>query len=417
MKLAILPKLIFILLLLNSVSVWANCLEGPRHHVFLLHGIGGNKGTFGSLEEILNKQHPCQKARTFEYRTGSQLTTYDFAQDFHQYVTSLPPGEIRSFDKISLVMHSQGGLVGSLWLKLMNQINNPLLKQVDSFITLSTPFWGADIANIGKRFFYTLPPGVENPISPFGRNELNEMSYGSSTIQDLVKNLDTVFVHATQIRPLIIGGMKKYYNSKLGEDDVVVPTYSMRPERFYFRDVLDFFEKPRLISAQGFEKNPEKPFIIVPADHINLGQYGVADIPKSCIRSSNCGHPALRPILDHLKGTTVSAAKNYKLTRFRVTMFVNNPHKVNFDPKDLTIMVHGLDRSTRVPFIERFKPRLGNAKLEHGLAFSFGGIAERKGVSKILVTLKFKNKSIKTYEVPVEAGLSSFIDVDLAALN
>jgi hypothetical protein len=57
-------------------------------------------------------------------------------------------------------------------------------QKIDAFITLSTPHWGAEIAYIGKHFFFTLPEGIRNPISPFGRVELNEMSYGSRTIEN-----------------------------------------------------------------------------------------------------------------------------------------------------------------------------------------------------------------------------------------
>ncbi len=407
-------KFALFLFLFHSVA-WS--CDTQKHHIFLLHGIGGNKGTFGSLENLLNRQHPCIKARTFEYKTGSLQNTYDFARDFNQYVSSLQTVEIRNSDKVSLIMHSQGGLVGSLWLKFLSENNLPLLKQLDSFITLSTPFWGADIAHIGKQFFYTLPPGMVNPISPFGRNELNEMSYGSSTIQDFVRNLDNVFKSAPQLRPLNIGGMKRFYDSRIGEDDIVVPTHSMSPHRYYLKDYLSFFDKPSRVLPNAFKKNSETPFLIVPADHIKLTQHGIADIPSRCLKDIKCDHPSLQYILDHLKGIEVKPRKEYSLTRFRVTVFINNPFGITYDQKDLTIQVHGLDRYTKVPLIERITPFQGNAKVEKGLVFSFGGNTKLKGASKLFVTLRYKNKNIKTYEVPVEAGLSSFVDTDLATIN
>lgn len=402
--------LLFILVITSSLSYASNC-AGPRHHIFLLHGIGGDRASFGHLPEVLNQEDICQRVRTFEYRTGSNQNTYQFAYDFHRFVTSFPSVEIRSFDKISLVMHSQGGLVGTLWLKYLVENDHPLKHQLDSFITLSTPFWGADIANIGKRFFYTLPEGVNNPISPFGRNELNEMSYGSFTIRDLAQNAEAIFKGIPKLRPLIVSGLKKVYNSVIGEDDLVVPTYSMRLEHYYLQDNLNLSERPMIIGSDLFTRTESKPFVIVDADHIKATQPGVAKIPKACLK--NCTHPSINPILKHLKGEKVEQEKNYQIERFRVNVLINNPFKINYDDKDLRITIHGLDKDTKVPWIERFRPGFGNAKLERGLSFSFTGIARKKGPQALFVTLIYKNKKVKTYEVPVEAGHSSFVDATL----
>ena len=398
-------------ILLQSVT-WANC-ESGEHHIFLLHGIGGSKATFGALEAILSKQSPCYKARTFEYKTGSLETPHDFAKDFHAYVSGL---SLRSSDKISLVMHSQGGLVGTLWLKFLKENNLPQLKQLDSFITLSTPFWGTNIANVGKKLFYSLPPGMINPISPFGRNELNEMSYGSATIKTFVESFDEIFSGVGNLRPLIIGGMKRIHNETMGEDDIVVPIHSMQPKRFYLKDNLNFFDKPSRVPASVFKTSDEKPFHIVAADHIRIDQYGIAEIPYNCLENLSCDHPSLLPIIEHLKGNEVKPLKKFSLSRFRVTLFINNHHDINYEKKDVTIVVHGFDKTIRIPLIERLTPR-GGANYKEGLAFSFAGISKKAGSQRLLVTLKYKNKAIKTYEVPVEAGLSSFIDADLAALN
>lgn len=402
-------KNIFVLFLLCFASLsFAEC--NSRHHIFLLHGIGGGSGTFGSLETILNRQNPCNQTKTFIYNTGSFQTPYDFAKDFHQYVKNQ---NIRTNDKISLVMHSQGGLVGTLWLRHLLSENSPYVKILDSFITLSTPYWGTDIAHVGKTLFYTLPPGVKNPISPFGKNELNEMSYGSGTVLDFAQNLDAIYGNIPNLRTLTVAGMKTIYNSTLGEDDVVVPIHSMKAGNYYLKNHVNFFEKPILIPATQFTKSIERPFQIVTADHIKLLGYGVADIPSSCINNTNCGHPSLPLILTHLEGNKAVNRGFYKLTRFRVTMYVNNPAKTEYDEKELTIEVHGLEKDTKIPSIERFNPFLGNGRLEKGLAFSFGGMTKVTSPSKLLVTLKYKNKNVKTFEVPVEAGTSSFIDIVL----
>jgi hypothetical protein len=314
-------------------------------------------------------------------------------------------------------MHSQGGLVGTIWLRQLLNDNSPYLKVLDGFITLSTPYWGTDIAHVGKTLFYTLPAGVRNPISPFGKNELNEMSYGSGTVLDFAQNLDEIYGKIPNLRTLTVAGMKAIYNSTLGEDDVVVPIHSMRAGRYYLKNEVSFFEKPVLIPSEAFTKSPERPFQIVTADHIKLLGYGVADIPSQCVNDMKCGHPSLPLILSHLEGNKTEEKRGlYQLTRFRVTMYVNKAPEVEYEEKELTIEVSGLEKDTKVPAIERFNPLLGNGRLEKGLAFSFGGLTKKSGPTKILVTLKYKNKNIKTFEVPVESGTSSFVDVQLKSL-
>ncbi|MFP5387301.1 MAG: esterase/lipase family protein [Bacteriovoracia bacterium] len=325
-------KVFLVILFLQNLA-FAGC--GSKHHIFLLHGIGGSKKTFGSLDRVLGHLNPCNRTYSFEYKTGSLLTPKDFARHFHDFVNGLD--SLGKTDKVSLVMHSQGGLVGSLWLKHLVTSKHPLLAHLDSFITLSTPLWGTDIADVGKKIFYTLPPGMVNPISPFGRNELNEMTYGSASVLEFVNDLEKTFASVPNLRPLFIAGIKKIHNSTLGEDDVVVPLHSMQPSRYFLKDEFSLLDKNRS-PASAFEKSTEKPFIIVPADHIKLlGQPGVADIPKKCVRDFHCSHPSVLPILGHLEGKSIEQEEEYSLTRFRFTFYLKNPELMKYDPKKLSV--------------------------------------------------------------------------------
>ena len=401
-------KFLFCFLFLTSFA-FAQC--ETKNHIFLIHGIGGSKDTFGELEKILNKQDACYVARSFEYATGSELTPKEFAKDFHHYVSKL---SIPVHDKISLIMHSQGGLVGSLWLANLLQEKSAVLNQVDAFITLSTPFWGASTAHVGKRLFYSLPERIDtNPVSPFGRNELNEMSFGSATIHEMSQYLEKIFSNVPHIRPLAIAGMKRVFGPLIGEDDLIVPTYSMRPNRIYLQDNLSLVKELVRSPASSFMIREEIPFLIVPADHIRLTQAGVADIPKDCVKDVNCGHPSLKPILQQLQGKLTQIKQDITLSRFRFTMFVNNAHDVNFNEKDLTISVAGINKDLKVPVIERFTPKLGNSKLKEGVAFTFMGKSKSFDTQFLEVTLKYKKKILKTYTAPVEAGRVTFVDVTL----
>ncbi|WP_408098268.1 hypothetical protein ACJVC5_04970 [Peredibacter sp. HCB2-198] len=400
-------KFLFCFLFLTSFA-FAECVS--KNHIFLIHGIGGGKGTFGSLEKILNAQNECYQARSFEYDTGSERTPKEFALDFHKYLSSFP---IAPQDKISLVMHSQGGLVGTLWLNHLLSEKKEIVKQVDAFITLSTPFWGANTAHVGKVLFYSLPEKVEtNPVSPFGRNELNEMSFGSATIHEMSQSLESIFASIPNLRPLAVAGMRRKPGPKLGEDDLIVPTYSMRPNRIYLKDDVQLYNRIARSPAAFIQTN-EVPFVMVPADHIRLTQAGVAYIPEKCEKDLECGHPSLKFILDQIKGAQVGKGSDYDLARFRFTMFVTNPDNLDYENKDLTIEVSGLDKKTKVPLMERFTPKLGNAKLKEGLAFTFRGSTKELGTTSLEITLKYKNRAIKTYTAPIEAGRATFLDVAL----
>ena len=63
-------------------------LNKPKHVIFLIHGIGGDKTHFGymskALSKILNQKNPSTKyiIRSIEYDTGNnEKTPYDFAKD------------------------------------------------------------------------------------------------------------------------------------------------------------------------------------------------------------------------------------------------------------------------------------------------------------------------------------------------
>ena len=388
--------LFFFCLLLGS-SAWAQSCPS-NHHIFLIHGIGGSAKTFGHLESVLNKSDPCYKTQSFEYDTGnSKLSTYDFAESFNQFVLkNIEAGIIHSQDKISLIMHSQGGLVGNIWLQKIKDSYPDLFSQVDGFITLSTPHWGAMIADVGKNFFYTLPPSMENPISPFGRTELNEMSYGSKTIRNLSSSIAKVFQRKS-IRPLAIGGIHSESTKLYGENDAVVPLYSSRPDNLVAEYQISEGIPEEEIPKDLFRKSSNVPFVVVNATHLKLKSPGVADIPKECL--SRCNHPSLRLIQDHLIGRSI-ASYEPKLEEFRVSIYLES-HDVKLqilESKNITIEK-----------LDQLKGYVGDAKLNDGLAFSFSGRTKKEGTQEIKALLSFKNGLKRNVVIPVEGGRSSIL--------
>lgn len=399
---------LLLLILTFATSLSAQTLCPGSSHIFLIHGVGGSAKTFGQMESYLKKMDECYKVYSFEYDTGnSSLSTYDFAASFHEYVLKL---QIPASDKISLIMHSQGGLVGNLWLNLVKDANPMLYHQVDAFITLSTPHWGAEIANIGKRFFFTLPESVKNPISPFGRIELNEMSYGSATISNL-NSIITQNFRPMNFRPLAVGGIHKIKNKLIGENDVVVPVFSSRPDHFFAHHEVNVNENSGLIPISSFTKTNRTPYVTVAATHLKLDLPGIATIPEKCLEDKGCDHPALPVIASHLRGRTIASVEE-KFAHFRSNVYLSNISGDKIDKKDVKIEILNSDNIS-IPLTQKLKQYRGEAKLEDGLAFSFHGHTKKPGIQKLRVLLKIKNKLHRELEIPVEGGYSSVVKLKL----
>ena len=394
--------LLFWILVLTGPSIGAVCES--KNHIILIHGIGGGKATFGSMEEYLNRYDTCFRTESFVYETGnSSLSTYDFANHLHQFVMKkINSGEISRKDKISLIMHSQGGIVGSLWVNYLKQMYPDLYWQLDSFITLSTPYWGADMANFGRFIFYSLPPGLGNPISPFGRIELNEMSYGSRTIREM----DWIYREKFSFRPLAIAGLhrnEKYLN---GESDVVVPAYSSRPEHYQLIKNINSRENSGVIGSDLFDKTDAIPFVTVPATHIQLDLPGVADIPKSCLTSPECRHPSIDFITDHLMGREV-ASHHPKLKFFRISLYLNNGSTLVED-KSVTLKILKKDFVSIKPSMSHRAP----ASYQEGKSFTIEGSVEKGEKQTVQILVKLTDTLERVIDIPVEGGHSTLIKLN-----
>lgn len=385
---------LLIILLLTPVLSWA-C--ETKNHIFLIHGIGGNRTTFGQMETYLNQFDKCFVTTSFEYDTGNSfLSTYDFAQSFNNHVQDkIKSGVISVHDKVSLIMHSQGGIVGNIWLNMIRQTDMVLFSQVDSFITLSTPHWGADMANLGKKLFFTLPETWGNPISPIGRIELNEMSYGSGTIRDVHWSLPQVFAHKS-VRPLALAGYHKGADGIIGEGDVVVPVYSSRADHYASEETVSFSDS---FVAARFTKHETTPFVVVRADHIQMTLPGIASLPKKCIKSDTCDHPSIAAITNHLKGRSVASVPA-KLENYRINLYLQN---TNASSRDISVEL--LDDGTQF--------RKAAAKLTEGIAFTLEGKTRKEGVQKYLLLVKVKGHR-QVVEVSAEAGYTSILNLNYA---
>ena len=396
-------------LILNLFASGALAEACPvEHHIFLIHGIGGSARSFGAMGEVLERKSPCNRVRNFEYQTGhTWLTTYDFSSSFEAQVRELKlSGALAPGDKLSLIMHSQGGIIGQLWMNRIRKHDPETFAQLDAFITLATPHWGADLANFGRSVVLALPNRWEDDVSPFGREELNEMSFGSATIRALSSASPLMF-SSPGPRPLALAGLLPPSLEAPKEDEAAVPVYSARPDLIHARIPIDLEAPPTRIPQSVFTKTGHVPFVLVRASHVRLGTPGIAFIPKSCLRG--CGHPGLPLIIDHLEGRAPASSQT-DLRQYRVTVFVNNSLTQMKQPDGIKLI---LPFHFPVPLTQRLRRFRGMAQLQEGQAFTFSGTLEGSIREIVPVRLRMGSGSERTIEVPIEGGYSTIVEIDL----
>jgi len=359
-----------LLLLASSFLASAESLAQSRHVVFLIHGIGASAKQFKTTETVLKDVMPSLDPAfsyefvRFEYETGDdQRTTLDFAKDLG---TAMAAHFSRSTpivlgDKISLVMHSQGGVVGLLWLwnafGATPEFHPELAPHVDGFITLGTPFWGAKIAT----FSHMLKDWATRFHLPFpfalGAKELREMSFGSETIFAIrlaasrPEFQEALLRIRHQIRPLSIGGivgkLRPLAPFALGateyEDDTAVPLPSSRFD-FIFATANQPYIDGETLRFEEFQETGLANLQVVNAVHLSLTPElrhfpGIAQLPKRCARDTNCDHPTFSHIVNHLAGAPEQRDERLlkKLTGFIVDLSIRIPPDSKLKPSDVKI--------------------------------------------------------------------------------
>ncbi|VAX36637.1 hypothetical protein MNBD_UNCLBAC01-20 [hydrothermal vent metagenome] len=429
-----------------------------KHTIFLIHGIGGNKKHFGkmdkALKSVLNGKNEDVEYSivNVEYDTGNDnKTPYDFAKDINTIIQkTTASGLFQKQDKISLIMHSQGGLVGSIWL-FQSMQSTPgyatpkIITHVDSFITLATPFWGAktaqwgsEIKSLAKRL------GTDLPL-PFGQKELEQMSFGSDMIYDfrqaminpefkpiidyLKKNirfLNIVGV-ADVLNPLgiFISGSKKY------EDDGAVPLSSARFDFLYLKSLKDQYEQGDRVLLKENKSIEMSPYIVVNALHRSpvpdLKNFAsIVQVTKDCINNKYCGHPSFKYIVDHLQGKKVRQ-RDEKLGDFKTFLIdinVQLPKNLKFKKEDVKIEFFKLDggslKDSNIEISHALElnsegKRFSDDEPHHLRAYYMGSIKRFLPHRENAILLKISMEGLRSrfIEVKLKESYSTFIEVNL----
>ena len=428
------------------------------HTIFLIHGIGGSSKHFGKMDDaltkVLNEKNHSAKyiVKSIEYDTGNdEKNTFDFAKDINLEIMKVTAsGTFKKDDKISLIMHSQGGLVGSIWLFQSISGNKEfvspqVIEHLDAFITLGTPFWGAKSAELGRNidgFFNSM--GLDLGV-PFGTKELQDMSIGSDTVYDFRMALvnpkfkkQMAFLKEN-VRLLNIAGTAKVldpigiFASGDGkyEDDGAVLLPSARFNFLFNRSIKDDYQALDRVGLVNTEKIDLAPFIAVNGLHRSpvpkIKEFSdIVYVPKNCIDDENCDHPTFQYIWKHLlsKEIKVNNEKQESFNSFLIDLNVIVSNKELFKCEDIKIEFSKLDGSSLEEsnieissFFELFSEgKNRSSKYPNQCRFYFtGNIKDSLENDFPAVLMKISGEGLKTrlVEVLLKSSYSSFVEINL----
>ncbi|MBT3236495.1 MAG: hypothetical protein HN353_11130 [Bdellovibrionales bacterium] len=441
----------------------------PRHLVVLVHGIGAGKSTFGQMEEALPNSMQAIGNKSdfqvisFEYDTGNdQKTTTNFAEHLEifidQYITNQWI-ELRPSDRISLIAHSQGGLITSIYL--FQAFSNPhalgakLINHFDSAISLGTPFLGAKTARLGRKTKSILSTlHLDRPI-PFGAIELKEMSFGSKTItkfrqmmatvegQSIIKRIGqkvrilnvVAFGSALNFLNNFVTGRNEY------EDDLAVPLPSATLNSLYGSASLSNNQDDNKVYAPTFIENNVAEYRVVEALHVSLApdskhapskMMGVAKIPTHCIDDLECSHPSYKMIVQHLGQQPVKQNIDVKkrITSFMLDLRVKLADGTQIDPDEIEVkfnhrQLHWWWQNPKVIINDAFELFADGATVNEDDSSSVrlyftGSIIDsyqpanddyRKEV--VTMTISVPGLITRSVDIEVKAGHSTYLELNL----
>lgn len=420
MKKIIRPLILLIILLSKQAFACSN----QRINIFI-HGIASSKSAFGSFGEFLENEYrkidTCVQNYYYEYDTGNnKKSIQDFSKGLEDFI--LRHKLDQENNPISVITHSQGGLVFIWWLKESFEKHNyhSFISNIDSLTTISTPFYGAAIARIGRVVgAYILPI--------LGKIELEQMSFGSLFNYELFKFLtrnEEVKSFFSRINFLDTGAIipqngfiKKYLDTKVLEGDTAVAVSSSN-----LNTISAKFEKndswTDLSHYQNLQISAFYPIKAVHGKFTLFGVKSIARVPEKCAKGE-CDTP-LTKLYKHKffdysfeQVSDVEDELEKDISSFRVTIYLKSKEKSfysldkKFIPENVSINSVNFARSFKL--VNTFPD---DVKL-YSLSFS-GAIRDYKINHKSLLKLVVKNsKQKKELWVPIEVNKTSTVELDL----
>lgn len=409
-----------------------HCTKDQHDYFILIHGIGGEIESFGQMKNAIENQIECSVVHEYAYATKkSSLTTTDFAKGLDKLVSAIPPSKNKN---VNIISHSQGGIISLIWmvnsLKGTAGFTKDLAKRLDSFTTLSTPFWGSDFALMGEHIFFGL--GLkENTISPFGKTQLNSMKYGSLYYRSMIKTLtnptnqhirdflknDLRILNIKAVLPKT-PYITNYIGAQFFEGDLVVNTPSMS---------LSF--NHGLIKSKSYTSKE----VIVEPRHYNLSQnsytsgthmaaipfvYAVAEVPEECITSVECQHPGFTNLKDFFTKDVVNTNQEItvNIQGFELHVVVELPASYTCDDtSDMKITIHPNDDISMSYYLFDHDDQEPISMFDNKAYFLLKGSIISEDIATALLSIKLKvpNTKERSFSIRVEKGMTTFFETNL----
>ena len=346
--------------LLTSINCFSKIEidKKPNHYLLFVHGLAGTGDTFGEMPNTLTK-HLSQHDRSFQFRPytfsyhteDDTLNTYEFAFQLADFILEALP-RLNKEDKISFITHSQGGVISSILIfNSFAGIEGHIAQytqNIDSFITLGTPFWGSKLADIISHptdpLEYLIKENRETLLPRAGLTQLKEMSLFSDTIRvfrNSLLDMDKEFMKRmfSQVKVLNIGGIaniekltRKYkatfqpsgLTSVLPfvfggqfeyEADTAVSLPSSRLDSIYVNDIKFNYTENNITPADYSIETSFADFIPIYGIHASPTAdrfLDIAFLPETmCTKTIvNCDHPSYEIIYNFMTGKSIKNHKN-----------------------------------------------------------------------------------------------------------
>lgn len=325
----------------------------PKNYIISMHGLNGTpqsfEGLLPALEEHLSQINPAFDYIPIEFKYSSGVKDAEierFVNEFENFLVKEIP-VLNEGDKISLVAHSQGALVGHIWyLKTMDGVDlrqKAYMAKVNGFVTLGAPFWGSRTTFLLKKWIPI--EEIQNFIfekTGYGEQEVEDITAASEKIYDYFskmasKNYVNIYYDPRMLNVIGVVPEKKGaelpkskflnwvtdlkkqvvkifdYRLNVGtrwESDQAVNVSSGRLAFYFYSDSLKKFVKGQTKQdltmedfdyARYFKTDPKVVYVeAVHAKASGYPSYAIASIPDLCIEPDKCKHPTYIHILKHL---------------------------------------------------------------------------------------------------------------------
>jgi pimeloyl-ACP methyl ester carboxylesterase len=235
-----------------------------KHYVFSIHGLGGEPKSLGQLmpllEEHLTQVDPNTEVITkdFDYSGGEKGADVErFVSQFENFLSKeLADVTSDSRDKVTLVTHSQGGLIGTLWyLKAIAGVDlkqKMFAERVNGFVAIGVPFWGSKTTFILKDFI---------PTEYLQKTIFSALKISDEEVTDITASSEKLYGYFQKFASR--NYVNSYYDPRMLSVIGVVPDAR--------------FDKPAQKSFFGFFSDIKNKFTSVFDNRLNLGERWESD--------------------------------------------------------------------------------------------------------------------------------------------